>query len=377
MRALTLALLFHFTLNPLIYLRGRIVLKPYKSLLGVWTTIFVSELLLYTTVYFFYDSISPSIVQFGRVLGTSWMLFLIYCGGMFFFFDLFYLLIKRHLNKPKTLLEQPQKTKNIIFLTILTTVIISLSYGRYNFKNPTVNNINISIDKSGNKHDSLRLLIVGDLHLGYTINDEDARRMVDYIMEHKADIILMVGDIIDSGIEPLIEQNVGEILKDLHAPLGVYSCLGNHEYRKGTEENIDFLNKAGITMLRDSVVLVDSSFYIIGREDWIIDSRLSTEQLIKQNHVDKTKPVFVLNHSPYDLSEETDAQVDIALYGHTHHGQAFPGNIATDIKFEVAYGYKKKENTNIYVTSGLGLAGPQHRIGTNSEIAIANIVFEK
>lgn len=377
MRALTLALLFHFTLNPLIYLRGRIVLKPYKSLLGVWTTIFVSELLLYTTVYFFYDSISPSIVQFGRVLGTSWMLFLIYCGGMFFFFDLFYLLIKRHLNKPKTLLEQPQKTKNIIFLTILTTVIISLSYGRYNFKNPTVNNINISIDKSGNKHDSLRLLIVGDLHLGYTINDEDARRMVDYIMEQKADIILMVGDIIDSGIEPLIEQNVGEILKDLHAPLGVYSCLGNHEYRKGTEENIDFLNKAGITMLRDSVVLVDSSFYIIGREDWIIDSRLSTEQLIKQNHVDKTKPVFVLNHSPYDLSEETNAQVDIALYGHTHHGQAFPGNIATDIKFEVAYGYKKKENTNIYVTSGLGLAGPQHRIGTNSEIAIANIVFEK
>lgn len=377
MRALTLALLFHFTLNPLIYLRGRIVLKPYKSLLGVWTTIFVSELLLYTTVYFFYDSISPSIVQFGRVLGTSWMLFLIYCGGMFFFFDLFYLLIKRHLNKPKTLLEQPQKTKNIIFLTILTTVIISLSYGRYNFKNPTVNNINISIDKSGNKHDSLRLLIVGDLHLGYTINDEDARRMVDYIMEQKADIILMVGDIIDSGIEPLIEQNVGEILKDLHAPLGVYSCLGNHEYRKGTEENIDFLNKAGITMLRDSVVLVDSSFYIIGREDWIIDSRLSTEQLIKQNHVDKTKPIFVLNHSPYDLSEETNAQVDIALYGHTHHGQAFPGNIATDIKFEVAYGYKKKENTNIYVTSGLGLAGPQHRIGTNSEIAIANIVFEK
>ncbi len=377
MRALTLALLFHFTLNPLIYLRGRIVLKPYKSLLGVWTTIFVSELLLYTTVYFFYDSISPSIVQFGRVLGTSWMLFLIYCGGMFFFFDLFYLLIKRHLNKPKTLLEQPQKTKNIIFLTILTTVIISLSYGRYNFKNPTVNNINISIDKSGNKHDSLRVLIVGDLHLGYTINDEDARRMVDYIMEQKADIILMVGDIIDSGIEPLIEQNVGEILKDLHAPLGVYSCLGNHEYRKGTEENIDFLNKAGITMLRDSVVLVDSSFYIIGREDWIIDSRLSTEQLIKQNHVDKTKPIFVLNHSPYDLSEETNAQVDIALYGHTHHGQAFPGNIATDIKFEVAYGYKKKENTNIYVTSGLGLAGPQHRIGTNSEIAIANIVFEK
>jgi hypothetical protein len=56
--------------------------------------------------------------------------------------------------------------------------------------------------------------------------------------------------------------------------------------------------------------------------------------------------------------------------------QAFPGNIATDIVFEVAHGYKKKENTHFYVTSGVGLVGPQYRIGSVSEIAMITVTFK-
>lgn len=377
MRALTLALILHFTLNPLVFLRGRLSLRHYKPLLNLWTIIFASELLLYITVFLFYRILPPSLVQFGRVLGTSWMLFIIYLGVIFFLFDFFYLVFKRQLNKPRLIVGQPHKMGLIIFSTILIIIISILSYGRFEFKNPSVNNININIDKNGNKYDSLRVLVVGDMHLGYTINYNDANRMVNLIMDQKADLILMIGDIIDSSLEPLLEQNVGNILKRLHAPLGVYSCPGNHEYRLEAEEKIKFLNDAGITILRDTAIMVDSSFYIIGREDWVMDSRLSTKQILQDNNVDMSKPVFLLNHSPYDLSEDTNAKVDIALFGHTHHGQSFPGNIATNMKFEVAYGYKKKDNTNIYVTSGIGLAGPQHRIGTKSEVAILHITFNK
>ena len=70
-----------------------------------------------------------------------------------------------------------------------------------------------------------------------------------------------------------------------------------------------------------------------------------------------------------------EAGADIALYGHTHHGQAFPGNIATELIFEVAHGYKKKGDTHVYVTSGIGLVGPQYRIGTVSEIAMLTVHF--
>jgi len=43
--------------------------------------------------------------------------------------------------------------------------------------------------------------------------------------------------------------------------------------------------------------------------------------------------------------------------------------------FEVAHGYKKKENTHVYVTSGIGLVGPQYRIGTVSEMVMLTVHF--
>jgi len=93
--------------------------------------------------------------------------------------------------------------------------------------------------------------------------------------------------------------------------------------------------------------------------------------------VDKNYPIIVMNHEPKHLSEESDAQVDLAVYGHTHNGQLFPYNILIGWIYEVGYGYKKKGNTHVYVSSGLGLAGPQYRIGTVSEIAVLNLRFNK
>ena len=66
---------------------------------------------------------------------------------------------------------------------------------------------------------------------------------------------------------------------------------------------------------------------------------------------------------------------DIALYGHTHDGQVFPFNIFTRMVFEVSRGYKKKENTHVFVSSGVGLSGPQYRIGTKSEIVVLDVTF--
>ena len=374
MRALTLAFVLHLTLNPLLYIKGMQLLKRYKVAKILWSVLFASEFILYTSVYLFYRQLPAEIVQFGRIIGTSWMLFNYYSATIFIFLDIAYILYKRKLNTPQIVFKQSQKTKNMIFSTVAVVAII-MTHGYYKFKHPDVTRLELSINKSTNEYDSLRVLVVGDLHLGYTINHKDAQRMVDLIMGQKADIILMVGDIIDSKLEPLIEQNVGNILKQLNAPLGIYSCPGNHEYRDDEEAKFQFLKEAGITMLRDSAVLINNSFYIAGREDWIIENRMTTNEILNKYHVNQTLPFIILNHSPYDLTEDNEAGADLALYGHTHHGQAFPGNIATQLKFEVAYGYKLKNDAHVYVTSGLGLAGPQHRIATKSEIAVIELKF--
>ena len=371
MRSLIVALIIHFTLNVLVFLKGWDVFKTQKPLRMFWTVIFVFELLVYLTGFAFYRHLPPEIIHPIRMMGTSWMLFLLYLGGLVLTGDFLYLVFRKKLTRPKELLDQPGKMKLTLFLSSVAVVILTLSYGSYKFNHPEVRQVDIQVGKS------VRIAMVGDLHLGYLINRNDAKRMVDLIMEQKPDLILFVGDILDSRLDPVQEQRMDEELRRLHARLGVYSCTGNHEYRYEAEQKIQWLNRAGISMLRDSAVLIDSAFYVVGREDVVFPERVPLSEILNRQNVNRFKPVIVLNHSPNDLDEEVNAGADIALYGHTHHGQAFPGNIATRLVFEVAYGYARKGDTHIYVTSGLGLAGPQYRIGTVSEVAVLNVKFEK
>ena len=85
-------------------------------------------------------------------------------------------------------------------------------------------------------------------------------------------------------------------------------------------------------------------------------------------------PMIVLITHPTP-DEEMKNGADLALYGHTHEGQIFPFNILTHIMFEVASGYKQKGDTHVFVSSGLGLSGPQFRIGTKSEIVVLDVTF--
>ncbi len=234
----------------------------------------------------------------------------------------------------------------------------------------------ITVEKSAGDISSMRIAVVSDIHLGYLIDRRYAKKYVDLILEQEPDLVLFVGDIIDAEIAPIVNQKMEEEFLRLKPRYGVYSCTGNHEYRYEAETKIKWLNdEANIKMIRDSAVLIDSSFYIVGREDYVNPERDSLESILENENVDKSFPMIVLNHTPDNLVEEMENGADIALYGHTHDGQVFPFNIFTRMVFEVSRGYKKKENTHVFVSSGVGLSGPQYRIGTKSEIVVLDVTF--
>lgn len=339
--------------------------------------IFGTELMIYSIGFIFYRYLPEAILQFIWVMGTSWMLFLLYSAGLWLIIDLANAIRQKISHRPWRLREQSRRFKISSYLIPMVVVIAIMAHGRYRFMHPIVRQVPITIHKPVGDMESVRIAMIGDLHLGYMIDRKHTKRFVDLIMAQQPDLILFVGDIIDGHIEPILQQRMDEELSRLHAPLGVFSCTGNHEYRYDAEEKISLLNKAGITLLRDSAVLINNSFYVVGREDKVVSTREPLLKILDNQSVERSKPVIVLNHTPDNLDEEADAGVDIALYGHTHHGQAFPGNIATEMIFEVAYGYLKKGNTHFYVTSGIGLVGPQYRIGTVSEMVILNVKFQQ
>lgn len=372
------ALFVHLSLNVYIFLKGIRLLEERKAWRAVFASLFILEFVLYLTGLYFHPLLPNNIVRFLWLMGSTWMVFLFYMTLLWLIIDLLLYINKRKPIMGSYLNDNP-RTSGAVFFAVTTISIVSIMYmGSYRFRNPTVTELEINIDKEAGELSSLRIAVISDVHLGYLINKKYATRYVDLINKQNADIILFVGDIIDAEIAPIIEQNMEEDFLRLNAPLGVYSCTGNHEYRYEAEQKISWLNdNAGIKMIRDSAVLIDSSFYVVGREDWIIPSRKNLKTILTEQNVDSSLPIIVLNHTPDNLNEEMENGADIALYGHTHDGQVFPFNFLTKLMFEVSYGYKKKGNTNVYVSSGLGLSGPQYRIGTKSEIAVLDVTFTK
>ena len=254
-------------------------------------------------------------------------------------------------------------------------ILILLVSGFYKFTHPAINTYEIKIDKKAGDRKELRVVELSDIHLGMTIDKKKLREYVDEINALKPDIILVAGDVIDSSTRPLNEERMEEEINMLEAPLGIYMCLGNHEYISGIDSSLDFLKKTKIHLLVDSVVRVDNSFSIIGRNDKSQSNRKPLEYLVAQT--DKSEPIFLLDHQPYHLEDAEKNGVDFQLSGHTHNGQLWPGNYIVKYLYEVGSGYKRKGNLHVYVSSGLALWGPVFRIGTESEIAVFNIKFNE
>lgn len=255
----------------------------------------------------------------------------------------------------------------------LSATAIALIVGNYNFNHPKVVTLNLKAEKPL-QNKEIKIVAVSDIHLGISIDKKNLKHYVELINGQKPDIVLLAGDISDRLMEPVIRQNMDEEFRAIKAPMGVYAINGNHEhYAETGDATAKYLQKAGIIVLRDEVKMIDGAFYIVGREDRTHPKRKSLSQII--NGLDKNKPFILVDHQPYNLEEAEVNNIDFQISGHTHNGQFFPGNLFVKRMYELAYGYLKKGKTHFYVSSGLGLWGPQYRIGTQSELVVINFKF--
>ena len=368
------ALIVHLIFNVYVFVRGWQLLPKSKAYRIPYASLFAIELIVYLVGLIFNVMLPSAILKPILLIGTSWMIFIGYTSALLLIYD-FVKFLGRWIQPIRRLNLQKVSLRRIYSILSLVIVISSMIYGHYRFWHPVVTTMDLAVDKKVEGLKTLKVVMVADIHVGHLIDKKVLSMYVDKIMEQKPDVILLVGDIIDYDLSPLVDQRMGEEFQRLKAPYGVYVTTGNHEYRLNSKEKIAWLtSETGMTMLRDTTINIADKFYIVGREDDHAEHRKPLTELMQ--HVDKQLPVIVMNHEPKNLSEESDEQADLAVYGHTHDGQLFPNNLLMSLIYEVGHGYKKKDNTHVYVTSGLGLAGPQYRIGTISEIVVLNLHFK-
>ena len=330
----------------------------------------------------------------GRILERFWLgppvNFLVWTGsfwlGAMLYFTLILVIIDllRITNLalpviPTTWFDNIEHTRLVLFGTVTSAVFVIIVAAHINTWFPKVNKVDISLNGEKSEMSSVRAVLVSDIHLGSLTPKNRISRMVSRINSLEPDIILLAGDILDEDVGPVIHRDLGSEIKNLSAPLGVYGVTGNHEYIGGVHKAADYLTRHGIHLIRDSVIKINNSFYLAGREDLNIDrfsgrTRKSVEELLE--NTGNGLPVILLDHQPFSLEKAAAAGADLQLSGHTHHGQLWPFNFITRGVYQISRGFGEVDGMKVYVSNGIGTWGPPLRLGNRPEIVLLNISFE-
>ena len=285
--------------------------------------------------------------------------------------------------------------------TICTLLIIVLTgvtsiYGIINAKIVRTTEYKITINKDGGNFKEMTIAMFGDPQFGYNIGEYHLKQAVDIINKNDVDIVCVVGDIFDNQYSAIKHPDkINDLFNQIKSKHGMYAVLGNHdveepilcgftfndddlENKLASKEMLDFIKKSGMVLLYDENVIINDSVNLYGRADQERPNlgnitRKESGDIFKE--VDTTKPLFVLDHEPREYDELEKAGVDLMMAGHTHDGQLWPTKIATDIIWENPYGLWVKNAFHAITTSGLGLFGPNMRVGTIAEVCIIHVKF--
>jgi predicted MPP superfamily phosphohydrolase len=366
--------------NFYIFIRGWQAISHIPILKPFYIIIFLLSALAYIIAKIFNSKLPALIYDILLWPGSFWFAFMLY-------FFLFIVLIdfSRLLNYlfsiyPSFITSNFQTAKLVTFISVILISSIIIIAGYLNTRNIKINHVEIEIPRKASKLGELNVVLVADFHLN-PVNDGNLLDKIGRkINELNADIVLIPGDIVDDRVEILKRKNIGKELSEIKSKYGVYVSNGNHEFINGVEGADKYLREFNLNVLRDSAVLIENSFYILGREDRSKPSftnkrRKSLGEILKE--VDRSFPVIVIDHTPLGFSETVEENIELQLSGHTHHGQMFPLNFITNMIYEVSWGYLKKEKTQFYVTCGVGTWGPPVRLGSDSEIVKLAIRFVK
>jgi len=364
----------HLLLNPYVFLRGWQALGPKKRRRIPFALFFVLELLAYFCGFFFYKELPDGVLQALLFGCGAWYVCLLYLSMALLALDMLRLSNRLRPWFPAFVTLHWQRVKQGLFVLVTLGLCLLMCQAYLNVSRPVVTHVNIDLNKAaGNGRDSLTIVMMTDLHIGEIVGKSWVQHYVALSNAQRPDMVVLVGDLLDYESLWAERAHIEEDLRRLQAPLGVFAVNGNHEYRANRHAKQLWIRQTGSTLLIDSTVCIDHSFYLIGRDDYINKARQPLHALMQG--IDATLPILLLDHQPWTLPEQTMNGVDLALHGHTHNGQLWPYPLAMKFIYECPYGYYRRGPTQGYVSSGIGIAGPPFRVGTRSELVVLHIRF--
>jgi predicted MPP superfamily phosphohydrolase len=231
---------------------------------------------------------------------------------------------------------------------------------------PQLKRIQIPLTKLPRNLDGYRIAVVSDIHLGPLTGVEHTRRIVDAINGMDADLVAVVGDLVDGTVAELRDE--AEPMRGLRSRDGSYFVTGNHEYYSGVEQWIEHVRELGMRPLQNERLEI-RGFDLAG----VNDAGGAPDYAKALKDRDPAKAIVLLAHQPVQAHEAAKYKVDLQLSGHTHGGQMAPFNFIVKLQQPIVSGLGEVDGTKVYVTNGAGFWGPPVRVGAPPDITLVEL----
>ena len=221
----------------------------------------------------------------------------------------------------------------------------------------------------------IRIAQISDVHLGLLIRESRLARILEKVKAASPDIFVSTGDLIDGQTDNL--NGVGELLREIRAPLGKFAVTGNHEFYAGLGRSLEFMKRAGFHVLRGEATTVAGLITIAGVDDPVVrgyggSAGVPEKELLLG--LPRDKFTLLLKHRQ-DVEKGSAGLFDLQLSGHAHKGQIFPFSLIHHFVFPYIAGpYELSSGSFLYVSRGSGTWGPPIRFLAPPEVTIIDIV---
>lgn len=231
----------------------------------------------------------------------------------------------------------------------------------------------------------LKIAHMTDVHLGPYVSTSDLAKMLALLHRETPELLAITGDFVDDlSMLPTVARILQPHVADF--PLGVWFCMGNHEYIRGAAPIRKMLQDSGVNILdnRSSRLSFNGgSFYVAG-VDYPMGARLKTQPSDVENYLSlacqgmAADPFTVLlSHHPDFLPGAFSRKIQLTLAGHTHGAQVgWGGRSALAFMYPYMRGVYQESGNMGFVSSGAGHWLP-FRLNCPPEVALLTLKSTK
>ena len=261
-------------------------------------------------------------------------------------------------------MKKPLRRRSFLFLLLVAFVGAGMGLWAFWFEpaSLTVHRQALSLPAWPAAFSGLRVAVLADLHVGSPHNGLDKlARIVDETNALRPDIVLIPGDFVIQGVKGgtfVAPEDAAVELGRLKAPLGVFACLGNHDWWLDGRRVAAALTRRGIPVLEDRAVKINrggAHFWLVG----ISDFTEAPHDVGKAfSAVPNQAAVLAFTHNP-DVFPTISRPFSLLIAGHTHGGQVHLPVVGRPVVpsehgQRYAYGHVVENGRHLYVSPGLG-----------------------